>query len=117
MMEEKIIIQKLKVSSKSLSLAEKYYSLLSAFNSLGMTEREIQFVAYVAISGKVTQEMKKEFCKMHNTSEATIGNIISKMKRKKIIIKKENDTKVNPVIAPDFNKNIVMEIKLLHEKG
>ena len=117
MMEEKIIIQKLKTQANSLALAEKYYSLLSAFNSLGMTEREIQFIASVAVNGKVTQEMKKEFCKMYNTSEATIGNIISKMKKKKIIIKKENDTKINPVISPDFNKNIIMEIKLLHEKG
>jgi hypothetical protein len=53
---------------------------------------------------------------MYNTTTATINNIVSKLKRMGIFIKKDGKIKVNPVIVLDFDKNITLLIKLNHEE-
>lgn len=111
-----IIVQTLKkVVSTDIELAEKYYSILSAINSLKLTEREIQLIAFTAIKGNITYaNVREEFCKTYNSTSPSINNIISKLKRVGIFIKENGKVKVNPVIVVDFKKNITLEIKLVH---
>ena len=111
-----ILVQKLKKKENDVfSLAERYYTILSAINDLKLTEREIQLIAYTAIKGNISYaNIREEFCKKHNTSSATINNIISKLKRVNVLIKDGTKVKVNPVIILDFNKSISLEIKLTH---
>ena len=45
---------------------------------------------------------------------STINNIISKLKKLGILVKDGSKVKVNPIIVLDFNKDITLEIKLLH---
>jgi hypothetical protein len=110
------IKQSLKVSEKDEFLfAEKYYSVLSAVNSLKLTNREIQLVAFTAIKGNISYaNIREEFCKKHGTSSATINNIISKLKSTGVFVKDNGKIKVNPVINLPFQKDIVLEIKLQH---
>lgn len=110
------IKQSLKTVQKDeYSLAEKYYSILSAVNSLHLTEREIQLIAFTAIKGNISYaNIREEFCKKHNTSSATINNIISKLKKVGIFIKDGGKIKVNPIINLSFQKDITLEIKLTH---
>lgn len=112
----KIIAQKLKCSlSDDYILAEKYYAILSVINNLNLTEREIQLVAFTAIKGNISYaNNREEFCAKHKSSEATIYNIISKLKKVGVLVKDGNKVKVNPVIALDFNSNLYLEVKLLH---
>jgi hypothetical protein len=113
----KIIGQKLKRSlADSYVIAEKYYTFLSIVNNLNLTEREIQLVAFTAIKGNISYaNNRQEFCSKYNSSEATIYNIISKLKKIGVLIKEGNKVKVNPVISLDFESNLVLEIKLNHE--
>lgn len=115
-MEKNIILQKLKKDvDNQFVLAEKYYSILSAINNLGLTQREIQLVAFTAIKGNITYaNVREEFCKKYNTTSPTINNIISKLKKMGIFIKESGKVKINPVIVIDFNKNLTLEIKLEH---
>lgn len=110
------ILQKMKKEEYDVySLAEKYYSIVSSLNSLGLTERELQLVAFTAIRGNVSYtEIKEDFCKKHNSSIQTINNMMSKLRRMGVFVKDNGKTKVHPHILLDFNKNIVLEIKLLH---
>lgn len=112
----KTIGQRLKRSiSDSYVMAEKYYTFLSIVNDLKLTEREIQLTAFTAVKGNISYaNNREEFCEKYNSSEATIYNIISKLKKMSILVKDGNKVKVNPVIALDFNNNLVLEIKLLH---
>ena len=112
-----MIVQKLKKKvSDEYDRAEKYYSILSCINDLQLTEREIQLVAYTAVTGHITYaNVREEFCKKYNTSSATINNIISKLKKLKIFIKEESKVKVNPVIVLDFKKELVIQTKLSDE--
>lgn len=113
----KIIGQKLKRSlADSYVIAEKYYTFLSVVNNLNLTEREIQLTAFTAIKGNISYaNNRKEFCDRHNSSEATIYNIISKLKKIGVLVKDGNKVKVNPVISLDFESDLVLEIKLTHE--
>jgi len=115
-MEPTRIIQKMKNQSIDIfSLAEKYYSILSAINNLKLTQREIQLVAFTAIKGNISYaNIRKEFCERYNTTSPTINNIISNLKKINVLIKDGTKTKVNPVIILPFDKDITLEIKLIH---
>jgi TATA-box binding protein (TBP) (component of TFIID and TFIIIB) len=111
-----MIIQKLKRSiDTDIELAEKYYSLLSAVNSLKLTEREIQLIAFTSIKGNITYaNVREEFCNKYNSTSPSINNIISKLKKVGIFIKENGKVKVNPIISIDFTKDLTLEIKLVH---
>ncbi len=111
-----MITQKLKkIVQNEFSLAEKYYSILSDVNSLHLTEREIQLVAFTAIKGNISNgNVREEFCTKYKTSSPTINNIISKLKKMGIFIKDGGKVKVNPVIVLDFTKEITIEIRFEH---
>jgi hypothetical protein len=111
-----MIVQKFKkVENDNFSLAERYYTLLSAVNSLGLTEREIQLVAFTAIKGNISYaNIREEFCKKYESSSATINNIISKLKKINVLVKDGGKVKVNNVIVLDFTKDITLEIKMIH---
>ena len=115
-MENIIILQKWqKKQDNEYVLAEKYYTLLSAMNSLQLTEREIQLVAFTAIKGNISNaNVRTEFINKHDTSSPTINNMISKLKKINIFIKENGKVKVNPRIVLDFKKNITINISLQH---
>ena len=112
----KIIVQRLKKDiSSDMELAQKYYSVLSAINNLGLTEREIQLISFTAIKGNITYaNVREEFCKTYNSTSPSINNIISKLKKVGIFIKENGKVKVNPIIVVDFRNDLTLEIKLVH---
>ena len=51
MEERKMVIQQLQKSLQDeYAVAQKYYSILSAINNLGLTKREIELVAFTAVN-------------------------------------------------------------------
>lgn len=110
-----MLLQRMKkVEDDQFLLSERYYSILSAVNDLGLTKREIQLVAFTAVKGNISYaNIREEFCEKHGTTSPTINNIISKLKKIGVLVKDGTKVKVNPVIVLDFNKNITLEIKLL----
>ena len=112
----RIIIQKIKSSCEdNYSLAERYYSILSAVNNLKLTQREVQLVAFTAVRGNMSYaNVREEFCKKHNTSSPTINNIISKLKKIGHLTKVNGKVKVNPIVQLNFNLDVTLDIKLVH---
>ena len=115
-MEPTVTLQRLrKVVPTDIQLAEKYYSILSAVNSLHLTQREIQLIAFTSIKGNITYaNVREEFCKTYNSTSPSINNIISKLKKVGIFIKENGKVKVNPIIVVDFTKDLTLDIKLVH---
>jgi hypothetical protein len=100
----------------SFSIAKKYYSLLFDVNNVNVTEREVQLVSFMAINGSISyKHVKEEFCKEFTTTNATINNMVSRLKNIGILIKDGSKVKVHPTILLDFNKDIVLQITLSHE--
>jgi hypothetical protein len=112
-----IVLQRIRKEEENVySLAERYYMVLSAVNGLKLTEREIQLIAFTAIRGNISYaSIREEFCKKHNTTNASINNIISKLKRTGIMVKDGTRVKVNPQIVMNFENDIVLEIRVLHK--
>ena len=111
-----MIVQKLKkVNEDRYQLAERYYEILSSLNSLHLTQREVQLVAYAAIHGNISHtHIKEAFCEKYKTSVQTIYNIVSKLTKLNVLVKDNGKIKVNPVIALKFNDAIKLEITLLY---
>jgi len=109
-----MIVQKLKkVSGDKYHLAEIYYEILSSLNSLELTKREIQLVAFAAIHGNISYtHIKSEFCSKYNTSIQTIYNIVSKLTKLKVLVKDNGKIKVNPIIILNFEDMIRLEITI-----
>ena len=114
-----MIVQSLKkVIDTDIQLAEKYYSVLFTINNLHLTEREIQLIAFTAIKGNITYaNVREEFCKTYNSTSPTINNIVSKLKRIGVFVKENGKVKVNPKISIDFKKDLMLNIKLVHEEA
>ncbi len=115
-MEKQIIVQKLKKDVTDIfSMAEMYYTILSGFNKLHLTPREIQLIAFTAVKGNISySNIREEFCSKYNTTSPTINNIISKLKRVGIFVKDGSKIKVNPIIVLDFEKDIQLQLNLVH---
>ena len=113
---KKIVVQKLKRNLEDpFSSAEMYYTVLSAFNNLKLTQREIQLIAFAAIKGNISYaNIREEFCTKYNSSTPTINNIISRLKKMKILIKDGSKIKVNPVILLNFENDVVLQITIGH---
>lgn len=114
-----MIVQSLKkVVDTDMQLAEKYYSVLFTINNLHLTEREIQLIAFTAIKGNITYaNVREEFCKTYNSTSPTINNIVSKLKKLGIFVKENGKVKINPKIVIDFKKDLMLNIKLVHEEA
>lgn len=96
--------------------AQKYYMIVSAVNELELTEREIQLMAFTAVRGNISySNNRQEFCELYKSSPPTINNIISKLKRIGLFVKEGTKVKVNPVITLDFEKDVMLEIKLVKQ--
>lgn len=108
-------VQRLKVvDNDPLKKAMKYYGVLSAVNDIKLTEREIQLVSFIAIKGNMGYSSNRdEFIEKYKSSSATINNIISRLKKTGLLIKENNRTRVNPKVLPDFNGDIIIQIKML----
>ena len=113
---KKIIVQKLRIEHEDIHvLAEKYYAILSAINDLKLTQREIQLIAFTAIKGNLSyKHFREEFCIKHDTTNPTINNIISKLKKVGVLVKEGTKVKVNPAIVLKFDNDITLEIKLIN---
>jgi hypothetical protein len=111
---KKTIVQKLKKQEQDVyTSAQRYYGVLSAVNSLSLTEREIQLVAFTAVKGNISyKNIRDEFCEKYKSSAPTINNLISKLKKIGVFVKDGSKVKVNPVISLNFENDIVLEIKI-----
>jgi len=111
---ETVTIQKLeKISQDNFHVAQCYYSILSTINNLHLTEREIQLIAFSTIRGSISYAtVREEFCSKYHSSFPTINNIISKLKKLHIFIKKGKQIIVNPMIVLDFSKPLILQITL-----
>lgn len=114
--ERKTILQKIRVNeNSSLSIAQRYYSLLSAISNIKLTEREIQLIAFTSIMGNISNfNSREEFCSLYKSSPPTINNMISKLKKLDLLVKDGGKVKVNPKYLLDFKNNITLQISLIN---
>ena len=109
-----MITQRLrKRSHDEFGIAVAYFSLLSSLNSLALTERELQLLAFTAVKGNMSLgNVKEEFCKRFSTTFPTISNIVYKLKKMGLLIKEDGRIKVNKQFPSSFKNGITLNIIL-----
>ena len=96
-----------------MQTAITYYSVISDLNSLRLSDRELQLLAFIATRGTITNPAaREEFCKTYKTSQAVIYNTIRKLKLKRLLVKESGRIKIIPALALDFSQSIVLKITL-----
>ena len=108
-----MIIQRLrKRSHDEFGIAVAYFSLLSSLNSLSLTERELQLLAFTAIKGNMSLgNVKTEFCERFSTTFPTISNIVYKLKKLGLLIKEDGRVKVNKKFPSNFKDGITGKLR------
>jgi hypothetical protein len=103
---EKILAQKIKKEFDTpVEIAQKYYATLLVLNNISLSQREIELLAFTAVRGTISSSSAKdEFVRQFGSSVDTINNIISKLRKLRLLIKNNGKTRINPSIALDFTK-------------
>ena len=98
--------QKLKKDFKDMrEIANVYFSMLSSFNGFKLTELEINLLAHIAINGHIGSVTSKgEFIDLYKTTKYTLNNIISKLYKKRLLVKTDHKIRINPGIKLDFQQ-------------
>lgn len=110
---EKIVVQK--IVKKVPDVAERYFRMVSAVNALGLTDREVNVLAYIANYGLGSKEKRDDFCKKYDTTLPTIYNVVSKLKKMGMVTKVDGEVKLVSVFDFDYGKNVRLQIDLEHE--
>lgn len=112
-----MIVQRLGIRvGAPIEMAERYYSVLAAVNSISLTQRELQLLSFMAVRGSISfANVKKEFCEKYHSTVPTVTNIISKLKRMGFLVKVENRVVISSSIGLDFTNDIVFNISMKHE--
>lgn len=120
-----MILQKLKYTVEGpIQMAERYFSIMDTMNNWNLAQKEIQLLAYTSVKENIgLDSSKREFVEMYSSSLATVGNIISKLSKsvegeRPALLSKEASKKVfiNKMLKIDFTKDIMLEIKILHNE-
>lgn len=109
-----VVAQKLiKQVKTDIEKAIKYYAILSAFNGLNLSERQVQLLAFTSVRGTITPPAaREEFVKMFNSSLNSVENIKKKLVDEGLMVKIGGMYKVLPAIDLGFHKDLILRIEL-----
>lgn len=110
-MEAKEVVLKTikKTYDSHLKAGITWFRFIGAINNINLTKRELELLAYINHRGTISSSSAKEdFCKLFNSSSATVSNMTAKLLKQKILIKDKGKTKINPALKVDFDKNFVV---------
>lgn len=87
--------------------ASVYYKLLSDINNLGLGDKQIALLSYLAIGGT-----KKSFCEQFGSSAVNADNLLMRLRKKGVI---QKDNTIHPSIHLDFESPLNLQIFLDNE--
>jgi hypothetical protein len=113
-MEKQAIVQRIiNNSSSSMDVAIKYYSILAIINSLSLSKRQIQLLAFIAVKGSISSGGAKEsFRQMFGSPKASIGNMVWRLTKKGMLTRRDRKIVLHPQLSLDFSNIIVLHLTL-----
>ncbi len=112
--QEKRLVRNITVPEKdAISVAKRYFSILSAISNRPLTKGEINLLSYMAVKGSISNSNRKEeFCSLYGTTYQTISNLIYGLKNTGLLIKEKGKVKVNPQHTLQFDNGLTLQISL-----
>jgi hypothetical protein len=110
MEDKQVIVKTIKKSYDStIKAGITWFKFISAINDIKLTKRELELLAFINTRGTISSiQAKEDFCVMFETSKATVSNMISRLLKKRLLIKDKNKTKINPALKVDFNNDFIV---------
>jgi len=99
-----------RIRKKFLTPFEKasvYYKILSDINNLGLGNKQIALLAFLAVGGT-----KKLYCEQFGSTAVNADNILMRLRKKGVI---QKDNTIHPSILLDFESPINLQIFLDNE--
>jgi len=109
------MVQVLKKNYKTKQeLAEKYFWIVSITNDLRLPKGFIKVMAYAALNDGLAGGARDIIAKELGTTPPTLSNTISKLSKRKFLVKAKGKYILNKLFDKDYSK-IELYIKLNHE--
>ncbi len=94
------------VRDDKMEIANLYFSFISILNKLDLSDKEISLLSHISIVGNISSvNSVKGFMENFQVSRNYLYNIISRLSKKKLLIKESGKFKINSEIALDFINN------------
>lgn len=95
-----------KVYESKREIAVVFFTLLSAFNKLKLSESDIGLLAHIAVQGgTLSGTCKLRYLEYSGKPLSCVDNTIGRLKRKNLLKKAEQLVIINPVIQVLFTSN------------
>lgn len=95
----------------NLALAIRYYSIFSVIHKMGLTDKQIQLLAFTAVRGTITPiSARKEFAQMFSSSLPYIEKMKAKLVKLNLLTKQEGKYRVHPIIDLDFSSDLLLKL-------
>lgn len=86
-----------------------WFTFITTINGMRLTPRQLQLMAFINVRGTISStSAKEEFCKLFNSSTATVSNMVSELSVLRLLVKEKSKTRVNPTLRVDFNRDFVV---------
>lgn len=96
-----------------LDMGIRYYTLLSIFNNLQLTPRQIELLSFTSKRGTISSSTAKgEFCRKFHTTVSTVNNMISVLTSRNYLVRSDGKIIVNPGIDVNFTRDIIINLHL-----
>lgn len=118
-MEDREILVKTirKKFTDKITAGMTWFTFITTMNGIRLTTRQLQLMAFINARGTISStSARSEFCKLFDSSSATIGNMVSELTKLKLLYKDKGKTKVNPSLRVDFNKDFVIRFYMSVEE-
>lgn len=90
-----------------LKAARMFIAAVTAFNDISIGPMELNFLAYIMLRGGVLSGTgRKQYIDEHGSSKSKIDNMVSGLKKKKVLVKSEDRmVRLHPKIVVNFKDN------------
>ncbi len=118
MEEKQVLVKTIKKSFDSnIKAGITWFKFISAINDINLTKRELELLAFINYRGTISSSSsKEEYCKLFESSKATVANMIARLSKLKLIVKEKtinrvnSKVKINPSLYMDFTKDVVIRL-------
>jgi hypothetical protein len=96
-----------------MEVAKIFLFLVCSFNNIKLGPMELEFLGFMMLRDGVVTVGKKLYCEQYGRTMSRVDNIISLLKKKKILVKIDNKVRIHPKIVVGFKEhdNFIFQFK------
>jgi hypothetical protein len=103
-----MMVQKIRKKYKTArEKAVTYLTVINVMNGGQLRKMEIELLAHIATGGTIS-----DFIRVSKSSQASVGNMRSRLARSGWLVKQDDFLRVNPAVELNFEDKISLQISL-----